>query len=572
MNKNRIIAIIIFSIFFILSISAYYNTLKQKEFIELKHQQSFDVMQQMIDGKIIFFRKQFSNRIKNMVYKRDEFKNIILSQDRDSIIKVIDKLFKNLKKENRYSKTLHFISKNNISLYRAHKPTKYGDDLTKVRPIIEYVNKHKRAKYGFEAGKYAMVYRVAIPIIYDDIHYGTLEYGIDANMFVDDLTSVSNYIKSAILVDTYIYKKLQMDDLELKNKALNKTSNYIVFASDKFFNKIDLGHIKQNTHFDKNKEHYVSFLYNLLSFDGISNGKILLAINMTADKQTYMGIIKSSIISLIILMLIILIIVYYAFSYYEKKIIKLTAIEKKNEQVIHQQSKMASMGEMIGNIAHQWRQPLSVISTMASGISMQKQYDLFDEKTLTKSMDTIVDQTQFMSKTIDDFRDFFKTDKEKIKFELNNVIEQNISLMNASLKSHNIQLQFTPSEKIYINGYQNELTQSIINILNNAKDQLVKLHKETKRFIQIKISIDSENINISIADNAGGVPKDIIGKIFEPYFTTKHQTQGTGIGLYMTHEIIYKHFNGDIKVMNENIDIDGIIYDCAIFKIILPKN
>jgi signal transduction histidine kinase len=231
---------------------------------------------------------------------------------------------------------------------------------------------------------------------------------------------------------------------------------------------------------------------------------------------------------------------------------------------------MASMGEMIGNIAHQWRQPLSVISTIASGIMVQKEYGMFKEDHLVDDMDKIVKQTAHMSKTIEDFRDFFKSDKEKILFNVKDTIRQNIDLIEASFKNHNITIDPKINQDIELFGYQNELTQALINILNNAKDQLIKLDKEELKLVSIETIIQNNMVEINITDNGGGVPKDIIDKVFDPYFTTKHQSQGTGIGLYMTHEIIVKHFNGQLYVTNVDFTYENKTYTGARFTIALP--
>ena len=570
MNKNKILLSIFLSIFSILSISTYINTIKQKEYIEVKHQQTFDTMQQMIDGKIIFFRKQLAARIRNIIYNNIEFKESIKSNDRDKIEFVMGRLFKLLKKENKYTKTLHLISNENISIYRAHKPEHYGDDLTNARPIVKYVNDKKRAKYGFEAGLHAITYRVDVPISYEDKHYGVLEYSIDPKLFIDDLSSVSNYIESAILIKKDVYKNIIANKELFNQKMVTLSKDYVLLDDNDFFKDLKVDNLSDDNHFEYNNEHYTSFIYNLLTYNGKSEGKILIAINTTADTHRFDSIIKLSLINQFILIFIIFIIVIYAFTYFEMKIKKLTEHEKQNERILHQQSKMASMGEMIGNIAHQWRQPLSLISTVASGIKVQKEYGLFDESTVEESMDAIISQTEHMSETINDFRDFFKSDKEKIAFNLNKVIEQNIKLIETSFKHSSIVINLEEDKEINLNGYQNELTQAMVNILNNSKDQLLKLELQETKIVKIKTKIDKNYAHIMITDNAGGIPEHIIGKIFEPYFTTKHQSQGTGIGLYMTHEIIVKHFNGNIKASNIDFDYEGQTYKGAMFDITLP--
>jgi signal transduction histidine kinase len=231
---------------------------------------------------------------------------------------------------------------------------------------------------------------------------------------------------------------------------------------------------------------------------------------------------------------------------------------------------MAAMGEMIGNIAHQWRQPLSAISTIASGIMVQKEYGMFNEDKLIPSMQNITEQTQYLSATIDDFKNFFSNDKIKQRFKISDVISKNISLVKDSFKSHQIEIIQEVDDTIELEGYKNELMQAILNILNNAKDQLIKLKTNEPKFIHIIAKKEDTNIIIEIIDNAGGIDTKIISKIFEPYFTTKHQAQGTGIGLYMTHEIIFKHFQGTIVATNTTINYQGNIYNGAKFIITLP--
>lgn len=190
------------------------------------------------------------------------------------------------------------------------------------------------------------------------------------------------------------------------------------------------------------------------------------------------------------------------------------------------------MGEMIGNIAHQWRQPLSIISMLASSRKIQIELKINNEKENIKDLNTILDTTEHLSKTIDQFRDFIKTDRKLKEEEIYKIIENVISLLEASLKHHNITLnnEFNKSSNLKIKTVDGELTQVLINIINNAKDALTK-NKVEKPYIKISSKEEKDYISISIEDNAGGIDKKIFNKIFNPYFTTKHQSQGTGIGL-----------------------------------------
>ena len=242
---------------------------------------------------------------------------------------------------------------------------------------------------------------------------------------------------------------------------------------------------------------------------------------------------------------------------------------EKNEKLIMQQSKMAAMGEMLENIAHQWRQPLSTISTISSGMIVKKEMGMVmnNEKEI-EYLNKIIDTTTFLSKTIDDFRNFFKKDKQKKEFKIEKAFLNSLNIVNSKFKSLGINIIMNIDD-IYINSYETEIMQVFINILNNAKDALIQ-NKINNKFIFVDIFKEENNIIVLIKDNANGIPSKYINKVFEPYFTTKHKSQGTGIGLYMSNEIITKHLGGLLKVNNENFVYNGIEYTGACFKIVMP--
>ena len=238
------------------------------------------------------------------------------------------------------------------------------------------------------------------------------------------------------------------------------------------------------------------------------------------------------------------------------------------ESILSHQSKMAAMGEMIENIAHQWRQPLSVISTAATGAKLKKDLNLLDDKEFHETMDMINKSSQHLSNTIDDFRYFFSKNKELKTFNIDTPIEKTLYLLKTKLKTKEINI-IKNSESINIINLENELLQVILNILNNAIDAFEGKEKKEK-LIFIDIFRKDEFAIIKVKDNAGGIKEDIINRIFESYFTTKHKSQGTGIGLYMTLEIVDKHMNGEISVSNKEFVYNNINYTGAEFEIILP--
>uniref|UniRef100_UPI00404887CD sensor histidine kinase n=1 Tax=Aliarcobacter sp. TaxID=2321116 RepID=UPI00404887CD len=241
---------------------------------------------------------------------------------------------------------------------------------------------------------------------------------------------------------------------------------------------------------------------------------------------------------------------------------------EKKQNILFQQSKMASMGEMLGNIAHQWRQPLSTISISSTGIMLNKEMKTLDDQMLNDSLEKINKSVQYLSNTIEDFRNFFSPNKIKNSFELKKTFDTTLDLLSGQFKSSDIQI-IKNIENITLTNYENELIQALINIINNARDELANCNIEHK-VIFIDAYIKDNQVVVKIKDNAGGVPDDIINKIFEPYFTTKHQSQGTGIGLYMTEEIIVRHIKGTFSVKNHSYNYKDNTYTGAEFKIIIP--
>ena len=260
--------------------------------------------------------------------------------------------------------------------------------------------------------------------------------------------------------------------------------------------------------------------------------------------------------------------IYYIASFLD--ITKQKLIEEKlteREKLLIQQSKMAQMGEMLENIAHQWRQPLSVITTTASGLKVQQEFSVLTNDELKESLDSIMKAAVHLSVTIDDFRNFYKNDKEKKNFSLKNAVEKSLTLLSSKFKNQEIEIKIEV-EDIEIYGFENELIQVFINILNNAKDELVKQDNQN-RLIYIFSKKEKENISISFQDNAGGIKKELLAHIFENHFTTKEQEDGTGIGLYMSKLIIDK-INGEIKASNEMINYNNKTYAGAKFNITIP--
>jgi len=232
----------------------------------------------------------------------------------------------------------------------------------------------------------------------------------------------------------------------------------------------------------------------------------------------------------------------------EEKVDKAVAEIQEKEHMLIAQSRQAAMGEMIANIAHQWRQPLSAVAAIVQDIEDAYEFDELDTEYLENSVKKTMEQIQYMSQTIDDFRNFFNPNKSKQKFNIREKIEKILTFLNSSVKQYNIKIDLEIDENCTCHGYPNEFSQVVLNILNNAKDA-IKENKPENPFIKISCKVNSEGKNIiKISNNGGKIPEDKIEKIFQPYFTTKKD--GTGLGLYMSKMIVERNLKGRIELQN----------------------
>ena len=244
-------------------------------------------------------------------------------------------------------------------------------------------------------------------------------------------------------------------------------------------------------------------------------------------------------------------------SYNDKK----SLIEK--DEIMIAQSRHAAMGEMISMIAHQWRQPISVISMDANNVLVDIELEDLNIDSLKNDLSDIINQTEYLSKTIDDFRNFFKPSKIKDEILVSDVFLESFNVISKSMKNNNIKIVNEFDSKTKVKLFSRELLQVFINLLKNSKEALVE-NRDEKRTILNKIYEDKDSVIVRVCDNAGGIEKKILSKIFDPYFSTKNTKNGTGLGLYMSKTIIEKHLNGSIIAFNHN---NGVCFEIRLPKI-----
>ncbi len=253
---------------------------------------------------------------------------------------------------------------------------------------------------------------------------------------------------------------------------------------------------------------------------------------------------------------------------YKKEIESKIIENKEKDDLMSQQAKMATMGEMIANIAHQWKQPLSQITTISSGIKMQNALDHLNLEDINSQMDKITKSTKYLSETIDDFKNFFSPHKQFNEFKVTDTINRTLKLLESSFKSSNIKI-IREDIDVTIKSNENELLQVLVNIIKNATEALeCKEELKENKFIFIKTSKKDNYLNLEIYDNAQGINKNIIKNVFNPYFTTKGE--GTGIGLYMSKNIITQSLKGKLFAENVSYEYKGNNFNGAKFILMLP--
>ncbi len=245
----------------------------------------------------------------------------------------------------------------------------------------------------------------------------------------------------------------------------------------------------------------------------------------------------------------------------EKRVQEEIAKNEEQTKLMFQQAKYAQMGEMLSMIAHQWRQPLNAVSSAAINLKMEVELGTLSDENVITQAEFIEKQTAKMSDTINDFMNFFKPEKDKHEFLIKTVVDEVRNIIKAQLNSRSIEFLTEMDESLKIVGFKNEFEHILLNIIANARDAFEEKSIENKQ-IKIRSFQDGGNIKIEVFDNAGGISDEIMDKIFNPYFTTKLDINGTGIGLYMTKIMVERNFKGDISASNIN--------GGALFTIVIP--
>ena len=579
MKKNRYllsmtISLILITIFCVF-IGIYFILEKEKELLEKKYGDLTNNLTNKVNA-LIHTKKNATLSIAITLAENEKIKNALLNKEIYDLSILSNKLNKYTDFKNVW---FHLIDKDGVSIYRSWTADKF-DKIKNIRLDLQDFYKNPQIKSTISVGKYDITFKSLIPIYHNNQFIGVLDIVTHFNSITKALNKSDN-LESFVITQKEFTKQLKgqsfseifLQDYYVANVTANKdVLNYLEKQDLETFFELQSYLIKDgnfiiNVPIIQSEKKLANFLIikDLKSID------ILEIEEFKIHAFWYLAFFIALLCSTIS---------FIGYYIYSKKLKELNislnqtvndVIFKNNEKnkILFQQNKMAAMGEMIENIAHQWRQPLSVITTIASSLKLKKEYGTIEDKDYEESMVHIIETANYLSNTIDDFRYYFSPNKDKNLFNTKALISRCIKITSIDFTNKNIKI-VENVEELTIFSYENELIQVIINILNNAKYELEKIVNNEDRVIFIDLYKEHNFLIIKIKDSAGGIKEDIIDRIFEPYFTTKHKSNGTGIGLYMCEEIIVKHIGGKIQVLNEKYNYEDKNFIGALFKISIP--
>jgi len=520
-------------------------------------------------SQIIFETQIDKEKVLSVFENASSSNKEIKDKARQDLYNVLKNEYFILKKYN--LKQLHFHLPNSESFLRMHRPNKYGDSLKDIRLTVDYVNRKQAFIEGFEEGRIFNGYRFVYPIFSKTKKYlGSVEISFSALAMIETLNKTYN-IDTNLLISKEVVDKKVFDE-EKENYVLSPNKNFYFEKSilKKYPKRDEIAYkIKDVTSMIYKGEPFTVFIKQtnkVKTFIPLKNpitdkviGSIIICQKSIYIPNKYSNFYFFS-FSIILLIGVILVYIYKLTKVnrklehinlrLDKKVkTQLQRNRKKDLQILNQ-AKMASIGETLNNIAHQWRQPLSIITTSASGLKLQKDTKNLNDEDLEMFTNSILEQSTYLSNTIELFQEFIDEDKDYRKLCIQDRINKAIEMIQDTLEFKVIKIiKDYQSEDIYIHGLVGQLSQVVIYILNNAKDAILQANKD-EMFILISVYRRKDFACITIEDTGTGLDEEVMEHIFEPYFTTKHKSIGTGIGLYTSYEIITNKFKGNLRATN----------------------
>lgn len=498
-------------------------------------------------------------------------------------------------------KQVHFHLKDSTSFLRMHKPNEFGDSLLGVRYTVETANRTKKYVEGFEEGRIYNGFRFVYPLFYNLQHIGSVEISISADFILNNMNTLDKGVHDFVIRKDVVQGTVFSDERsnygpsELSESYLRENTSYSLLQNlrgifpnmEAFFNcyrmmspkvepKLPLG-VPFGVHTSMGDKEISSVFLPVRNVQG----NFIAYFVKTYHDDKYHSIntfYKVAVLSVSVALFFILSFIYMVMSNSHKSKVLNEMLDEKlrehearlklKEEMLFQQSKLATLGEMFSALAHQWKQPLNILAMYVQNM-LDEEMDEEEEERRNEIVDKCMAQINFMSETINDFMDFIKpSDSVVNKMEMVKAVQDILKLLTPSLEKRKIivSMKFDHNQS-YAKANTNEIKHVLVNIINNAKDAIMDIKEKDKMFtgnirIEIENSKENNTCNVRISDNGGGIPQELIDRIFDPYITTKQDKEGSGLGLYMAKTIIEKH-NGTLAVKNSDKG--------AVFEISLPS-
>lgn len=535
------------------------------------------IVEKDFKGVINAHKHSSFNLYGSLVDNQDVYKILEKAQDttkrdlaREELWELLKDPYNNLKKLG--LKQFHFHLPNGDSFLRFHKPKKFGDNLFHARESVRIANIEKEYAQGFEEGKIFNGYRFVFPIVFNEKHLGSVETSISMEKIISDLRDIHKDEYTFIIKKDVVEKKLFKDLIKKNYEDSIISNNYYreksfthtissKLLNEKLKEQIE-NRLNLNTTFMINSEipngEYLSVFLPIKNFKEETVAYLIIHTKKSLMKSFRSTLILNTFMMTMALILILFFMYKNEKKHHTLKILNETLESKVEEKVQHinkqnemlmKNSKMVAMGEMIGAISHQWKQPLNAMALIIQDLEDANEFKEITPEYIDNTVKISLEQIEFMNRTITDFKNFLKPDKDKETFAVKSAVDSVISILHKQLTNLNITVTINAKESIFVTTYRGEVEQIILNLINNAKDALGE--KSIKNpMIEISLSTIGEKRVITVEDNAGGIPEKIIGKIFDSHFTTKADDKGTGIGLYISRMIAEESLMGELKVEN----------------------
>lgn len=554
-NKNIVIVItfmLSFCLFTAITVVDYIYRLSDYRFYS---KSVFSMIDQSFKSEVEQLSKRKTNYMK-AIFRDNDIAGMVRDNNLEALKKVYDPVYANFRHRLVPVILLTVVDAQGRVLYRKSDMAVDQGMEGRISGTLKHVLEHKRQVSGFESDFLPFWYDSGFPIIDTKTGQmvGALEVGLDPEWFQFKLGWVFEGLRSAMVVkDTTLqgctpenttlacYRFIEKTVLPLKDvQFFSDVMPQVAMSSD--FSEVTVG-----------QEHFlVSPSLRFNSHDGQEAGRFLVAYNMTSFKKKQWVYLYTRLMFFLPAIVMLLTVIYIGFRKHEK------IINEKNRQLA-QKSKNAALGEMIGYIGHQWRQPLHTLSLAVQNIELHSRLGRLDEALLRQQVDLANQNISYMSHIIDDWRALLMSGSSRQEIDLQASVERAISVVRPIMEQNRITIENRISAPVLTMGFVNDLMQLSVNLLLNAKDQLCMI--EGGRVILITCSEENDRmVTVRFQDSAGGIPQHLLKRVFEPYVTTKDKADGTGLGLYLCQQIAENLDNGKVWAENSPFELNGTHY------------